>query len=167
MSGMRCISLWPPWAPAMMVKRLGSTRPLKERETRGWKPDPAMIGQRLAIACSKSPKPHDGEGKVVDLKAWWMANVKRVPEYSDAFARQGFNDFADMPFGEVICHGILASVDRTDDLLMRGEIDQTEFAWGNYAPGRFAWKLSDLVVLPVPVPVMGRQGIYWWEDKTA
>jgi len=38
--------------------------------------------------------------------------------------------------------------------------DQLPF--GDFAPGRFAWLLTDIEPLPEPVPAKGRQGLWEW-----
>lgn len=35
-----------------------------------------------------------------------------------------------------------------------------EFAFGDYRPGRFAWKLADIRRLAPPVPATGRRGLW-------
>jgi len=162
MNGMRCISLWQPWASAMTVMRSGTQIPLKRVETRDWAPHPDAIGQRLAIAAAKTQKDPETKGKLSD---WWMANVKRKGGYRACFEVAGFNNWEDLPFGAVVAHGILTRVEPTEKL--RLEVDAIEQEWGDYGPGRFGWVLEDVQVLPVPVPVVGRQGIYWWEEKAA
>lgn len=168
---MRCISLWQPWASAMTVMRpegwIRAGEPLKRFETRDWAPSKDMIGERLAIAATKAEKPRGPDGKVVDLRAWWMENVKRKHGYAEAFAAAGFNDWTDLPFGKVVCHGMLARVEKGEDLRMRGETDAIEREWGNYDRGRFGWELRDLVVLKVPAPVVGRRGVFLWDTEGA
>lgn len=38
-----------------------------------------------------------------------------------------------------------------------------QLPYGNFAPGRFAWTLEDVVALPEPVPAKGRQGLWEWD----
>lgn len=166
---MRAISLWQPYATAMAVLRVGTARRVKRFETRGWEPSRDMIGERIAICASKAERPRDPDGNVVDLREIWMRLVHRRPDVHAHFAAAGFNDWCDLPRGAVVCHGVLAEVTPTAALLMRGKdtIDELEEAFGNYAPGRFGWRLDDVVTLAKPVPIVGRQGIFLWDERTA
>lgn len=38
-----------------------------------------------------------------------------------------------------------------------------ELAFGNYAPGRFAWLLGDIRMLVEPIPATGKLGLWNWE----
>lgn len=46
-------------------------------------------------------------------------------------------------------------------------VQPEEAAFGNYAPGRYAWLLSGAVLLPDPVPAVGRLGLWEWERSGA
>jgi hypothetical protein len=35
-----------------------------------------------------------------------------------------------------------------------------EYAFGNYTPGWYAWRLSDIRPLPEPIPARGRRGLW-------
>lgn len=164
MSGMRCISLWQPWASAMMVPRELEAGMIKRIETRGWAPDKSAIGQRMAIAAAKTQKDMDTKEP---LRDWWMENVKRKGGYRACFEKAGLTDWERLPFGAVLGHGLLVDVVPTEELLPTLAADWIEKDWGNYRPGRFGWVFADMVVLPAPVPVVGRQGIFWWEEKAA
>lgn len=162
---MRALSLWQPWASAMTVLRPGTQQRLKRFETRSWAPAPECVGQRLAICAAKTQCDPDTRKK---LNLWWMELVKRQPNYCAAFAAAGFENWEDLPFGAVVCHGILSRVVPTDELIA-GELlrDTIEKTWGDYSSGRFAWELSDVVVLDVPRPIVGRQGLFWWDEQEA
>lgn len=152
---MRCITLHQPWASAMFVPRTVGGGMLKRIETRGWRPAEDMIGERLAIAAGKADTPK--------LRAWWMEHVKRQSGFRACFEKMGFHDWTDLPRGAVLGHGRLARVESTEKL--RVLVDSIEQAFGDYTAGRFGWVIEDLVVLPQPVPIVGRQGIYWWDEK--
>ncbi len=38
-----------------------------------------------------------------------------------------------------------------------------EFAFSDFTPGWFAWTLSDICVLPEPVPAKGRDDLWQWD----
>ncbi|MDR1630067.1 MAG: hypothetical protein LBS36_07650 [Oscillospiraceae bacterium] len=43
-----------------------------------------------------------------------------------------------------------------------------ELLFGDWTPGRYAWELADVKVLPEPIPCGGKQGLWNWEpDKGA
>jgi hypothetical protein len=139
---------------------------LKRFETRGWQPDPGMIGQRLAICAAKTQVDPDTREKLRDR---WMALVKRKVGYCACFSVAGFDNWDDLPFGAVLCHGVLTRVVPTEKLLgeFAAQRDPFEEDWGNYSPGRFGWELSEVVVLARPIPIIGRQGVFWWDEKEA
>lgn len=39
-----------------------------------------------------------------------------------------------------------------------------EIAIGDWTPGRYAWELDDIELLPLPIPAKGRQGLWNWEN---
>lgn len=43
------------------------------------------------------------------------------------------------------------------------KMSEQERAFGNYEPGRFGWVLSDIVMLPEPIPAKGALGLWDWE----
>lgn len=45
------------------------------------------------------------------------------------------------------------------------EVTGRELAFGDYAPGRYAWILKDIKQLPEPVPARGRQNLWEWEPE--
>lgn len=40
-----------------------------------------------------------------------------------------------------------------------------EYAFGFYAPGRYAWKLEDVQYLNEPIPAKGQQGLWNWNEN--
>lgn len=42
--------------------------------------------------------------------------------------------------------------------------DDHERAFGDYAPGRYAWLLTDVQMLPEPIPAKGALGLWEWEQ---
>lgn len=133
---MKAISLWQPWATlvAMGAKRI---------ETRHWSLPPALLGQRVAIHAAKT-RDHICVCRDLPFSIY-------IPD-PDA-----------LPFGAVVATVIL---ERCGEITARSaaELDlrhPRERAFGNYAPGRYAWVLSDARPLEQPVPFRGAQG---WFD---
>jgi hypothetical protein len=63
------------------------------------------------------------------------------------------------PLGAIIATCRLVACEHTDAVLARG-ISSMEEAFGNYGPGRYAWRLEDIEPLPEPVPYRGAQGFF-------
>lgn len=40
-----------------------------------------------------------------------------------------------------------------------------EIALGDWTPGRYAWELANVKILPEPIPVKGKQGLWNWEGE--
>ena len=69
---------------------------------------------------------------------------------------------ADLPTGAVIATATLAKVLTTGPALW-GWLPDDEAEYGDFSPGRFAWALEDVQVLPEPIPARGQQGLWHWE----
>lgn len=41
-------------------------------------------------------------------------------------------------------------------------VPDLETMFGNWTPGRYAWEVEDIELLPEPIPVKGRQGLWDW-----
>lgn len=72
-----------------------------------------------------------------------------------------FTDFGNLPKGAILCVCELVAV--YDAWKLRPHLSKQELAFGNYQPGRFAWKLEVKYVLPEPVKVKGQQGLWNWQ----
>lgn len=154
MAEITVITLQQPWASAVFVPRIDApARMLKEYETRGFAPTPKTLkmGDRLAIQAGKADTPK--------LRAWWMANVRNTPHH-EAFVRAGIADWSDLPFGKIVGHVRFMGAYTSDDLFVRGMIDECERHWGLYGPGRLGWKLADATKLAVPIPCKGLQSLF-------
>lgn len=157
---MIAISLWQPWASAIAVG-------LKKFETRSWKAE--CIGHRIAIHAAKRNTPKE--------RAWWMKHVKGCGDIVDlnahAFHEAGIHDWTDLPLGAVVCTADLIAVTPTAELIKSGRVFDggLEFCWGNYDAideeknvPRYGWELANVVALPKPVPCIGRQGFFMWDQ---
>ncbi|BFH70618.1 hypothetical protein J27TS7_57880 [Paenibacillus dendritiformis] len=40
-----------------------------------------------------------------------------------------------------------------------------EYYFGDYTDGRYAWELTDVKQLPVPIPAKGQQGLWNWQPQ--
>lgn len=143
------VTLHQPWASLILVGA-------KPFETRSWPPPARLIGGRLGI--------HAGLKLVRDLPA----------EIAAAVAGALGDDWADtVPRGRLLCTATLRGAWRTGTRGPSGSVATTEaragsptlasFAddpFGDYAPGRWIWGLSDVAPLLPHPPMKGRQGIW-------
>ena len=156
---MKAISLWQPWASAIAVG-------LKSIETRSWPAPKSVIGCQLAI--------HAAKRNSVDVRMAWRDTVFFSAEFYSVFAKAGYREFDDLPRGAIVAIATLAAVISTNDNPeIRGREAfhlgvpcplNTDEAWGNFAPDRFAWFLANIVPLKTPVPCVGRQGLFDWNQ---
>jgi hypothetical protein len=63
----------------------------------------------------------------------------------------------DLPLGAIVSFCRLSACVPTEQLTALSEIER---AFGDYTPGRFAWKLQDIQFLPKPIPLRGRQRMW-------
>lgn len=126
------ITLWQPWA---CLIEIGA----KPYETRSKPPPQRLIGQRIAIhAALRKPRVSDVDDVTFDAMC-------------DAFGRCNWNH--SMPLGVIVCTAILTSAHRVED------VPHDEF--GDYSPGRFAWKLEDVFPITPHIPAKGQQ-LWGW-----
>jgi hypothetical protein len=124
------ISLWEPWASAILHK-------LKRVETRG-----RGIKKRgwIAIQAAQTRE-----------KASFIHHTAPWPYFRDA----GITTAGHLHFGKVICIAYLEDCQPTEKLAPN--ITAQERIFGDYSPGRFGWIFSE--ILPVqPIPWKGSQG---------
>jgi len=65
----------------------------------------------------------------------------------------------DLPFGEAIAIVDLVDIFRTD-FFARASAGQYEFDYGDFAPGRFAWKLENVRPLARGWEIRGHQQLF-------
>lgn len=41
---------------------------------------------------------------------------------------------------------------------------EREIVLGDWTPGRYAWELANVKMLPEPIPIKGKQGLWNWEE---
>jgi hypothetical protein len=173
---MKAISLWQPWASLIACGA-------KPFETRHWAPPASMIGQTIAIHAAK--KIDKGAALFAqDLMygqhpqgGFDLANRLDATMEGVADEMMGVFGQACMPIGCVVCTaklaaafqlgepfdetGVAAVVERhmlSSPDVMRHAVPYDDF--GDYAPGRWAWLLSEVNPLMPPRPVKGAQGFF-------
>ena len=174
---MKAISLWQPWASLIAAG-------VKPYETRSWAPPRELIGQPIAIHAAKRIDrgaaefaeelmygQHETGGFALADKL--EASMADTPD--ELMGRFGQ---ALMPVGCVVCIARLdaafqlgdpakgtampaASVVRRITSRQMPECFTVRYDdFGDYAPGRWAWLLTDVKPLTPPAPAIGRQGIF-------
>jgi hypothetical protein len=156
---MPCISLWQPWAQAVVTKHPNFYyRGLKEYETRSFRPPHKHIGQRILIHAAKKYEN-------------WQKDLLSSKTISDSIGNP-FNKFhesgdlviTDKHFGAIVGSVLLLSVITSEQFYTSGpsysRTPTDEWAMGDWTSGRFGWKLANPVLFDVPVPLKGMQG-FW------
>lgn len=153
----RVLSLWQPWATMCVVVDPTFTppRPPKEYETRHWAP-------RLSLPI---------EVVIHATKRMEEQFVYEWP-FKDAIRNCGIISF---PRGALIGVATITSVAKTEALIDSwkkfedgaAEIYAEQAAFGDYRPGRFAWRLEKARQIPRPIPFRGKQEpLYLLDDET-
>lgn len=130
---MKALTLWQPWASLIALG-------YKHYETRSWKRN-SLIGQRIAIHAAKRPP-------------------KDLPyDLSHELAKLDLDPLG-LPLGAVLGTAVVANFQQTE--LIASSLIQSELAFGDYAVGRWAWRLDDVEMLPEPQQTQGMQGVWNW-----
>lgn len=144
---MKALSIWQPHASL-------AAGGLKPYETRSWPAPKYLIGQRIAIHAAKA------QSDLVELAEYyrdWRSGEADGNDpwfdYIKAIASLGFDSLADLPRGAVVGTAILDASIPTEQL-------QDPGPFGNFAPGRYAWRLTEAIALAEPVLFRGQQGIF-------
>ena len=135
-----------PWATLIAIGA-------KRIETRSWA---TSYRGPLAIHAAKG------------FPAWARAACQREPVRS-VLRAAGIRTTAELPRGMVVAITTLADVARIgpwrkaawERLLLPDELSVQERAFGDYTPGRFAWRLGD-GVHSLAVPARGAQRLWSW-----
>ena len=132
------ITLWQPYASLIEVGA-------KRYETRGFMAPQRLLGQRIAIHAAKR------QITLVEL------DRETVCAILDAINRSVYLSVYRLPRGVVVCTAFLA------ESLPVESVEPDMF--GDYSPGRFAWRLDDVQPVTPHVPARGSQLIGWsWES---
>jgi hypothetical protein len=143
----RAIPLWQPWATLVAIGA-------KKLETRHYPAPRSLIGQRLAIHAT--------------LTNAWLHLADDVEPFNRRL-REGLGLASDerpsqhLPLGGIVATAVL---DSTRGITTRfanrlDAEDPDECAFGNYAVGRYAWMLRDVIRVDPMVPMKGQQGAGW------
>lgn len=152
---MKTITLWQPWAsliwvaghPDPEVSKLG-----KHIETRSWA---TKYRGPLAIhAASKTP----GCG----IAACFQEPFATILNNAGFFKGKTVS----MPCGVVVATcNLVDCVPITPEFV--ATLSEQERAFGDYTPGRYAWILEDIRQMDNPVPAVGMQRLWNWDETQA
>lgn len=132
---MKAITIWQPYASLI-------ERKLKRYETRSWRTSyrgPLLI--------------HSGQRPMR-----WILKHSAEPSLDVAIETFGIDQLLELPTGRAIC-----VVDLVDCIEMTPEFiaaqNETELAVGDWAPGRYAWKLANPRSVE-RIELIGKQGLW-------
>jgi hypothetical protein len=169
---MKALSLTQPWASAIADG-------VKLWETRSWS---TKHRGPLAI-CSTKAAPEQpliyGRGKpmprgfvlaVVDLvdvlpiRGWGVAGEESVVYHGDGrldhfVPSDRWLERHEAPDDEAAVALITDVSDQWAAVALITDVSD-QYPWGDWTPGRYAWRLENIRPLPEPVPVTGRQGLF-------
>lgn len=132
---MKAISLHQPWATLVAFGE-------KQYETRSWKPNHRGL---LAIHASKR---FDAIQENLCLES----------PFRESLWQAGYRQQRSLPLGAVLCVVKLIDIVPTGQVL--DHLPQKELTFGNYGPGRYAWKLELVKRFTTPIPMAGMQSLF-------
>jgi hypothetical protein len=155
---MRTLTLTQPWATLVAIGA-------KSIETRSWYagPNPRVVGTQalgwpIAIHAAKG-FPREAQW-LVGEEPFATALRTAFPEARDP--EDCIKRF--LPRGAVIATAVLLHVVTVEHLERAAHIlTPTERAFGDYSPGRYAWRLWNVRPLPEPIPARGSLGLWQWD----
>jgi hypothetical protein len=175
---MKAISLWQPWASLIACGA-------KRYETRSWHPPPALIGQFVAIHAARKID-RDAAALAQDIMygqhpvgGFDLADRLEKTMAGTPDALMGIFGMSVMPVGCIVAVARLegafqlgapagdgTSWAMTTTRRLAGDLPfPALFAvasdpWGDFSPGRWAWRLGDIRALTPPPAAKGRQGFF-------
>lgn len=154
---MKALTLTQPWATLVAIGA-------KRIETRSWA---TKYRGPLAIHAAKG------------IKEMHYSLCRTVPFYTALSAVMPVNPvslywYAPLTLGAIVatCNLIACGEIKTDAIYDMGYSTQeaiwgipqgNELAFGDYTPGRFAWFLTDVKMLPEPIPYKGARRLWEWD----
>lgn len=134
---LKCLTLYQPWATLVMLGE-------KRFETRSW--NTAYRGKIGIHAGTKS-----------------TPGLRRIAEedgtYQNVLGGHGLTSWDMLPRGVLLGTVTLVDCLRVE-LLRLEELSRQEEYFGNYSPGRWAWRLAEPVLFPEPLPLRGQLGLF-------
>lgn len=137
-SSMKAITVWQPWASLIAFGA-------KHFETRSW-----ATGHRGLLAI------HAGAALRLEHRA-----LCAEEPFRSALRRGGILDANRLPLGKVVAIVSLIDCVRVGPGFTL--FSEAERAFGDFTPGRYAWRLASPLPLVRPIPVPGHQGLWDWD----
>jgi len=149
---MKAITLYQPWASLIMTGA-------KTFETRSW----ATKYRGPLVICSA--KGGLSKSELLHLLSTWQIQSGLAPLVGDPLDLS-FRSFPGvkidhLPFGKALGVVDLTNCSKSGDL-SRNQIN-TDWPYGDFTLGRYAWKLENVRPFDKPIPVIGRQGFFNFE----
>ena len=136
MMRVKTLTLWQPWASLIIGGH-------KQYETRSWS---TTHRQTLVIHAAQRFNWESRETCFLEL-------------YARALAEMGLN-VDTMPLG--VCLGVVDLVGVYNTNKARERLTEKELVFGDFTPGRFAWKMENVRAFPEPVLARGARRLWWW-----
>ena len=156
---MKAITIWQPWASLIAIGT-------KRFETRSW-----ATSYRGPIAIHAALRPaHELDRQTSEAIARAFKDytaIEDLPSYIAGLPHGAIVATADL----VDCHPIRRNSE--DDAIYIRDSERmfeywlsptdSEYLFGNWLPGRYAWELANMQMLDAPIPAKGQQGLWNWE----
>lgn len=141
----KAISLWQPWAQLLVLG-------IKRYETRSWSTE---YRGELVVHAARRPTP-----EVEDLNPRTGFPAVELEAIYRRLEREGFAR-GELALGAALGTVILDDVIPTEQLEpLHERVGPEELLLGNFAPGRFAWRVSCPLVWIPPRPCRGAQRLF-------
>ena len=170
---MKAISLWQPWASLWACQE-------KQYETRSWKT--SYRGPIAIHAAMKDPKaifeslPVNVQFKMSPILLEHYLLWENVPRGAIIATAELVNCWYIVYHPgtniDVAKHIPVGAESLTTDKHAPDFADyfvptEKEMLFGDWAPGRYAWEIRNVHLLPEPIPCRGKQGLWNWEQAEA
>jgi hypothetical protein len=124
-----------------------------------WQPYASLIGRGKVHETRSWPTRHRGP-ILIHASRKWTADLaetsRREPFHSSLRGDQPF--YLPLPLGAVVALADLVACNRTEHTRPASELD---LAFGDWTPGRWAWRLAGVRMLDEPIPCSGKQGLWY------
>ena len=176
---MKAITLWQPWAQLIAIGE-------KRYETRSWE---TKYRGMIAIHAAKKKPPQQGDLESDVFSSMTNAFAKHYGAWrfdwhlgGTRMNSNGSDNGFDIPLGCVIAIAELVECWRiTDNGHTNGSplaaqieggryggktniVEGKEILFGDWTPGRYAWEFTNMKMLPEPILVKGKQGLWTWDE---
>jgi hypothetical protein len=169
-TSLKALTLTQPWASFVAAG-------VKGLETRSWSTNyrgPLAIHAAAQFPAWARALCDPGPGHAAATQAAFRAALRQAGIQGPSWDGRRYST-GQLPCGVVLAVARLVNVVRigpclrhpAERQLLPDDIPPTELPFGDYTPGRFAWRLEDVVVLARPVVVRGAQRLWDWKPPAA